>query len=261
MPKGVDDDQRCGRAPMRLPADAQLESVRARVDQQAARVAELGQWPAWISAESLTFRVPVPEGGLAPGFDAGLACALDLIPRDRQRLAARLHAAYTPGAVAQARAEAETMDPDSDTCWWLAACSVCREGEIDEEAFSAQLDAFAVLADDPDARRTAAFDELAEMRGRYRLVDDIPFGTEDGCQQGAYLDGHRWAVMYASHHDLYFVGTYEPTLSLEDFRFSDELDDQGRQRSGPVHGSHQFVKAGSRDELDRIVAVVRGKLE
>ena len=39
------------------------------------------------------------------GFDAGIACALDLIPRDRQKLAATLHCNYSKSAVMQVRKE------------------------------------------------------------------------------------------------------------------------------------------------------------
>lgn len=85
-----------------------VSAIRVQVEAKAARVAELGGWPSYISHDSLLARVPTPELR-ATGFDAGIACALDLIPRDRQRLASSLHAAYTPAVVAQARREAAQL--------------------------------------------------------------------------------------------------------------------------------------------------------
>lgn len=259
MGKGNDPQTGCAMSAMDITSD--IEGVRAQIAAAAARVAQLGAWPAYIDAQqSLTGRVPQPGERDAAGFDAGIACCLDLIPRDRQTLAATLHAAYTPAAVQQVRDEAGRMNADSGTCWWLAACSVCREGEIDSAGFSEQLREFERLASDPAARRAAAVAEIAAMRDRYEMRDDVPFATEDGGQQGAYLDGHRLAGMYSAGHDLYFLGTYEDSLGLEDFPFSDARDEQGRERSGPIHGSKQFVKLGSEDEYRRACRVARAHL-
>lgn len=239
---------------------AEHERLRAHVLLAGPRIAELGAWPAYIDAEaSLAGRIPVGGQRDAPGFDAGLAAALDLIPRERQRLAATLHAAYTPEAVAQARQEIEQADPDSETTWWLAACSVCREGEIDAPAFAEQLVEFERLRHDPSARLTAARSEFQAMRGRYEMRDGVPFATADGGAQGAYLDGHPYAGMYADQADLYFIGTYEESLGLEDFEWSAEVDEQGRARSGGVHGSKAFVKAANQDEYERAIAVVKAR--
>ncbi|MBT5820335.1 MAG: hypothetical protein HOI24_02670, partial [Candidatus Magasanikbacteria bacterium] len=42
---------------------------------------------------------------------------------------------------------------------------------------------------------------------------------------------------YAEEYDIYFVGTYLPSLGLEDFYWSADVDEQDRPLSGPVHGS------------------------
>lgn len=237
--------------------------LRELVDAEAARVAELGEWPDWISPASLTERVPLGSAA-APGFDAGIACCLGLIPPARQRLAARLHAAYTPQAVAQVRREATPMHPESDTTWWLAACSVCREGEVDAAMFAAQVQEFTLLAGDPAARRRAAVAEHQAMLARFAVrPDGLAIADVDGGMQGAYLAGHRAAAMWAQQAGIFFVGTYEKSLGLEDFDWSEPADpdasDPARRlgRSGPVHGSRQFVKCADEAELERVVARLR----
>lgn len=225
----------------------------------AWRVAELGEWPSYVDRSSLADRVPGFDRP-ASGFDAGVACALDLIPRARQELAARLHAAYTPAAVRQLRAELVRMDVDSETCWWAAACSVCEEGRIDVEEFREQLLAFEKLRVDPIARRRAAIGEIEAMLNRFELRDGIPFSVEDGGMQGAYVAGHPLAVLHDPDEGIWFIGTFEETLGLEGFDFASDLDDLGRPRSGPVHGSRQFVRCGSEDEMLRALEEVHPRL-
>ena len=66
-------------------------------------------------------------------------------------MAAMLHANYSKDSVMQIRKEAAAKDPESQTSWWLAACAICKEGEIDQEAFLKQIDDFKVLAGDSAA--------------------------------------------------------------------------------------------------------------
>lgn len=255
----------CERAPMSLGGAAALEPVRARVAAAAPRIAQLGGWPEWIGPDSLTARVPTSQEPAA-GFDAGIACALDLIPRGRQRLAACLHAAYTPQAVAQVRAEARSMDPGSDTAWWLAACSVCTEGKLAPDEFLSQIRRFSALAGDPAARLAAARAELDGMLGRFAIRDGVAFSVQDGGMQGAYLAGHDVAAMHAPEAGLWFVGTIRPSLQLDDFEWQEPADpdagtlDGRLGRSGPVHGSRQFVKCADEDEYARVIAAVRSRL-
>lgn len=230
-------------------------------EQAADRLAKLGEWPAWLNArESLVGRIPTDDKP-APGFDAGTACALDLIPRDKQRLAAILHAAYTEAAVEQVRRESADLNADDESAWWLAACSICREGGVIGADFVRQIEQFQRLAGDPALRLAAAQAELDAMKKRFRLLDGIPFVIQDGGLQGAYVLGHDWGIQYAEAYGLFFIGTFRPSLGLEDFKFSDRKDDQGRPMSGPVHGSRQFVKASAIDELAAAIALVREKLK
>jgi hypothetical protein len=238
-----------------------VERYRSVVAENAGRIAVLGNWPAYINPEeSLAGRVPTATA-TASGFDAGIASALDLIPRTHQKLAACLHAAYTPAAVEQVRAEAgengQALEADSQSAWWLAACSVCTEGEITPEDFVQQLEDFKALARSPEKRLAAAQATYQAMSQAFWIADGVAFGTEDGAMQGAYVAGHDLAVVYDEKADLYFIGTFRESLGLEGFPWSDAVDEQGRARSGPVHGSRQFVKAASPEEYQRVLAALR----
>ena len=237
-----------------------LEEARAMIAQNAKRIAILGEWPTHIKEESLLERVPQSGQQDAPGFDAGVASALNLIPLDKQELSARLHAAYTKHAVEQVREEIRHMNPDSQTVWWLAACSICKEGDVDTTTFLAQIEDFKKLITDEVARVQAAREELDKMTHSFILEDGVPFGKKDGCIQGAYVAGYSFGSIYAAHYGLYFIGTYEDSLGLENFPWSDEKDEKGRTKSGPVFGSQQHVKCASEDEWRRAIAVVKQHL-
>ncbi len=237
-----------------------ISKIQDTIRENSGRVAKLGNWPPYISVESLVLRVP-SSGSEGPGFDAGLACALDLIPRDKQRLSATLHAAYTAEAVEQVLSEFQVMEPDSETTWWLAACGVCFEGAVNRQQFLAQMDSFRFLASDPEARLRAAQDEHKVMLSTFETETyGFPYGTIDGCIQGSYLAGHQFGTIYAKEYNLYFIGTYLPSLGLEDFYWSSDVDDQDRALSGPVHGSKQFVKCKDLQEFLSAVEVVKRHL-
>lgn len=251
--------------PGESPENMSLEEIRQMVEQEAPRIAELGQWPDYMKShavDSLTSRIPSAEKTNAPGFDAGIACTLNMIPEDKQKLSATLHGAYTPSAVEQVRREKETMDPDSETAWWLAACSECTEGKVDEKKFREQLRNFGNMAADPKLRSQRAKEELEKMMSKFETETyGVPYGTEDGCMQGAYLAGYPFASNYAENYGIYFIGTYLDSLGLEDFPWSDEKDEQGRAKSGPVFGSRQFVKCANEEEFKRALEVVKKKFQ
>jgi hypothetical protein len=238
-----------------------LDFLREQVRQSVSRIAALGCWPGHIDAErSLVSRVPTMLS-VAPGFDAGIACALDMIPREKQKLSATFHTVYTEAAVEQVRRETSgILDADSETCWWLAASSICEEGNISHDAFLDQLHAFRELTQNPEERRVAAVRALADMSRDYRLMDGIPFVTKDGGLQGAYISGYDWGVQYNDAYGLFFIGTIRESLGLEKFNFSTRVDAEMRPMSGPVHGSRQFVKASSLDELVAALEIVRKHL-
>lgn len=242
-----------------------LEDIRSLAAAESERLAKLGEWPEYKlphAVESVAGRIPQVGETNAQGFDAGLACALDIIPREKQRLAAVLHGNYTAEAVEQVRQELKNLDADSETAWWLAASDLCTEGSTDEKKFRDQLEAFEDLAADPKSRLVTAKHEYEKIKGLFSTDQyGFPFGTEDGCIQGAYIAGYPAGAHYSKEYDLYFVGTYLPSLGLENFSWSEEKDESGRSKSGPMHGSKQFVKCANEAEFKKVLAIVKAHLK
>jgi hypothetical protein len=237
--------------------------VVAAINKNADRVAELGNWPEHMrssAAAILLSRVPT-DTQKAPGYDAGIGCCIGTIPRDKQRLAATLHAAYTPEAITQIMVEMIRgyLNPDSELTWWLASCALCKEEGVDVPTFMNQIEAAYNIAYSDVDRVELAKKELELMKKRCELVtfttDDekeyivVPAGRLDGAIQAAYLRGFRWGTWIDGNSGLYFIGTYLETLGLEDFNWSDMKDKEGRSKSGPVHGSRQFVKCATESEF------------
>ncbi|MDE1151603.1 MAG: hypothetical protein PW788_03620 [Micavibrio sp.] len=246
-------------SPSRLP----LTQLKAIVAANGPAVAALGNWAPYINVSS-SLAGRVPQNDVDRGFDAGVACALGLLPAHAQKLVATLHAAYTPEAITQVRQEISTedgsarvRDANSATAWWLAACSLCGDHTAASRySFRGQVKSFEELAKNPQQRLEAANIALRDMLADFDVSRGFAYGEKDGCQQGAYIAGHSFAVMYAPKSKIYFIGTYQPTLGLEDFAFGDAVDEKGRAKSGPVHNSRQFVKCADRDEMKRAVAVI-----
>ena len=245
-------------------SEMDLEQIRSLAEADSDRIANLGEWPAFKiphAKASIAGRIPQKDDTNGKGFDAGVACALSMIPPDKQRLAAMLHGNYTPEAVEQVRRELETMDPESQTAWWLAACSCCTEGGVDETKFREQLKKFEELSADPKARTEAARATYQAMASTFSTEKyGFPFGTKDGCVQGAYLAGFPAAGEYSDMYNIYFIGTCLPSLGLEDFPWSAEKDAKGRPNSGPVHGSNQYVKCANEAEFKQALEVVKRHL-
>lgn len=247
----------------RVTVEKSAEQAHRKVSEAASRVAELGGWPPRISAAGLAARVPTEENPSTSGFDAGVAIALGMIPWERAALAAGLHAAYTPDAIAQVRRETgldggQGWDPDSEAVWWLAACSVCVEGQVDAAGFTEQVDRFRVLRKDPSARLQAAQGMLARMLETFEVREGVAWAVKDGGMQGAYLAGHEVAAMHASGIGLYFVGTHRTAgFACESFPWAEPDTDQERGRSGPVFGSRQFIKTRDLEELDAFLEFLR----
>lgn len=241
-------------------------ALKTLVLQATPRIAAAGNWPAWIDqTTSLADRIPA-ENTAASGFDAGIACALGIMPTAVEKLSATLHAAYTPAAVADVRG-AITQNgqglwtlhsADSPACWWLAACSLCMDGEFtDLPALQKQITQFGDMHADAALRLQAAEKTLNAMCASFDTRRGYAYGSQDGCMQGAYIAGHDMAVMHAAHYGVYFIGTFHESLGLEDFIWGDSLDDKGRAKSGPIHGSKQFVKCADEAELTRAIESIR----
>jgi len=236
-----------------------IQQIRDVVASNAQRVALLGDWAIDVDLDkSINSRIPEKDK-TAAGFDAGIACCYNLIPMPRQRLAATLHANYTPEAIAQVIRESQNheVDPDSETGWWLSASSVCKEGGQTVDTFIDQILTFKGLVRNSVARTVAAESMLQKMRSTFNMDKGFPFGTVDGCAQGAYLAGHKWATWYDKDDDLYFIGTFHEGMekALKDFEWSDELAEDGRTKSGKIYD--KLFKCANEDEFLRAAEVVK----
>jgi hypothetical protein len=238
---------------------SKIEAIKSQVAINAPRVKELGNWPSHVDEMSLVHRIPDERENriTAPGFDAGIACCLDLIPRDKQRLSAILHGAYTPEAIKQiqkeiAEIQAKFVEVPNETAWWLAACSFCKEGDMYADDVINQINSFKDLAESPwDLINEAKF-EFKKMEKSYHVVDGIPVALKDGGMQAAYIHGYSLAIMPA--YGTWFVGTYHASLGIpDDFVWGTKKDDKDRPMSGPVFGSKQFVKCATIDELNNVL--------
>lgn len=231
-----------------------FKEIYNKIIDNAERVKQLGEWPQHKSIESLTSRIPQPEQK-APGFDAGIACALDLIPRSKQRLAAILHGNYTPQAIEQVQREISEIELDSflntETCWWLLGCYFCAPGGQTQEEFIRAINRFKYIADE-NLQQSFAIAEWDKVKNSFMLIDGVALALEDGGMQAAYAHGHRLAIQ--PMHGIWFVGTFLESLGIPDnFEWETDKDEQGREKSGPVFGSKQFVKCATFDELNAVL--------
>lgn len=252
-----------------------LDKIRKNVKS----VKELGKWPAWVDEDSMLERMPSSDKKDAKGFDAGVALALGMIPERKNadgeqdldspaRLIATLHANYSGEAIKQIlkdTADLKNLDPESATCWWLAASSLCKEGSIGQREFLKQIKDFEQLRSNSEERKKAGQKEFENMASSFELknvggVDNVAIGEKDGCIQGAYVKGYRLGVSHDKDSSgLYFVGTYLPTLGLEEFHWESGVDKEKRPTSGPVHGSIQYVKCANYAELERVIQWISEK--
>ena len=231
------------------------------VKERTPDIRKLGNWPDYISDDSLISRIPITPKEKYLGFDAGIACCLDLIPREKQKLSAQLHANYTKEAVDLYREQVDSgLDPNSETCWCLAACSICREGDVTQEIFLEQIDQFKILRDDPNLRRKNALDTQQVMKNSFKTGqygENVPFGSKDGSIQGAYLSGFKFGTMFIKEVNRFYIGTYFPSLGIpDDFPWSSEVHTDGEPRSGFVFGSKQFVMCATEDEFKQVLEIV-----
>lgn len=242
--------------------DKIMALVVVMVQTMAKRVSEsCPDWPDWANPEDVLQRIPGVDK-LGPGLDSFLACCLWLVPEEAWSLSAGLHVHWNQARVSLIRAAiAENLPPDHPAVWWAAMCSICQEGEVDQAYFLQQIAHAHLLRTNAEARRKAADEELVRMRALFSMDGPYPLGTKDGCLQGMYVSGYDWGVHDARDiYGLFFIGTCQPSLGLEAFQWGTEKDDQGRDKSGPVFGSPQFVKCANEEELAAAVEIVEAKL-
>lgn len=256
-----------------------ISDIRNTIVFNAARVKKLGKWPDFIDEDSILQRIP--NGQDAPGFDAGVACALDLIPREKQQLSAALHGAYTTKLMKKIKKEIKKLEKvsewadkrmydldgspawdealNSETCWWLAASSVCEENDGDEGRLMCQIEEFKRLIDNDYHRYMAAMRLVKELKTSYHVVDRVAVALKDGGMQAAYIDGYDLSIMAA--YNIWFVGTHRDSLGIPNtFKWSSKKDDKGRPMSGPAASSQQFVKCADFAELAQVLKIAKANL-
>jgi len=263
-----------------------ITTAQNKIKENVNHVKALGQWPDYIDAEaSLLSRIPAIDGTtFGPGFDAGIAVALNLIPYDKQALSAKLHANYSQASVEQIRAEVKSVEMGSEdalfseTAHWLLASSVCAEGGVTAKGFVEQVRRFEeiqkilavsrteITEEEWDRmvinRQKLVMDTVETLENSYKvLADGTVFTSIDGGLQAAYVNGHEWGVLWAQEYGIFFIGTFHETLGLEDFEWNKSVDENNRQISGPVHGSRQFVKCGDLGELHAAKEIVRSTFQ
>ena len=148
----------------------------------------------------------------------------------------------------------------SETTWWLAMSHVCLEHKemVNSEQYMLQVDKAATLSKDASRRLSAAKAALASLQGTYIAMGGVAYGDVDGCMQAAYLDGFEVAVGWSQAHGIWFIGTFRPSLGLEDFEWSTEVDDRGQPKSGLI--SPQFAKASSMTEAATAAEIAKRHL-
>ncbi len=139
-----------------------------------------------------------------------------------------------------------------------------------EEGFYRQVQKFNDLRDSmfstSDGRSTqiqgVLMNEVASMRAQYSVMDDgVPYADSNSGGVGAYIDGNKFSVFHSN--GLFFIGTFEQSLGLEDFEFSDsteEINGVTYTKSGPVHDSKNFVKCATIEEAARAIEIVKSNL-
>jgi len=148
---------------------------------------------------------------------------------------------------------------NSETCWWLAASSVCEENDGDDLRLMIQIEEFKRLVDNDYHRYMASMRLVEELKTSYHMVDGIAVATKDGGMQAAYINGCSIAIMVA--YDIWFVGTHKESLGIPNtFKWSSKKDDKGRAMSGPAWNSKQFVKCADFTELANVLKIARGHL-
>ena len=110
-----------------------------------------------MNSESLPNKIPAMLGA-ATGFSPALACALNLIPGDKQGLSATFERHRPADKVKQFAEEMRNPSPDSEAAWYLAALSVEAPKPVTQGEFLEQLLKFQRLINDPEERMRAALD-------------------------------------------------------------------------------------------------------
>ena len=219
-------------------------------------------------SDRISVEIDVP----GPGFDAGVAATLALIPSDHVAKVMELHnGIYTPELIAEMRKQIEVITSNTSangsstydqlyTFWWLAMSSVCADGNTTSVDFYEQYQQAVTIYRSFDARWRAANMMLKDMDDAFVVSDNsnnVPHGTTDGSLHAAYLAGYEVASLYAANYGIYFLGTYVPGKFdniISNHTFSTETDTHGRTKSGVINST--FLKFGTYEEMNAATALL-----
>lgn len=236
----------------------QFLDMHRKVNEETRRVAALGGWADDADLnESLYEALPPDPSSTRFMLSLAMACCLDLIPHEKQRLAAIMHRGASEEAILQVRKDlrdgGRSVDPDSETAWWLAVLGYCdKESNIYQ--LLAQINTCKGVSSAAVGRESLAESMLTGMRWSVYVVDGVAFLPGGRSSSTPYFFGHEFIVGFDREENVFTLSTFRPSLGLEDFPFSERCD-KGGTRLSRLLGS-QYAHISSFEELGEAVKVV-----
>jgi hypothetical protein len=240
----------------------QFLDMHRKVNEETRRVAALGGWADDAEhLEALYEALPTDPSGTRFMLSLAMACCLDLIPREKQRLAAIMHRGASEEAILQIRKdlrdEGRSVDPDSETAWWLAVLGYCnRESNIYQ--LLAQIETCKGVSSAAAGRESLAESMLTGMRWSFYVVDGVAFLPGSHSSSTPYFFGHDFVVGFDREEHAFTLSTFRASLGLESFPFSERCDKGGTRLSRSFDS--QSAQIGSFEELGDAIMVVRRTL-
>lgn len=243
-----------------MPLKTVLAATRMR------NVATLGGWTEDdVATTRDQLKAVINETYIEPRMFLLFACCLDLIPPERQKVAATMWTGRCPPEVlAQIQHELTSgpnggLDPSSDTCWWLAARRYSSGIRRHVVTFREHLESFGGWMENKGERLFSAVQALGDLH-TFTVIDGVAFVDDAPRCRHPYYFGHTFMVGFDRDLNVFTLATYRDSLGLEAFSFSEECADDGERLSGLVDGSPQYARLHSFEELADAIKVVRGKL-
>lgn len=232
------------------------------VNEEARRVATLGGWADDAEhLEALYEALPTDPSGTRFMLSLAMACCLDLVPREKQRLAAIMHRGTSEEAILQIRKdlrdEGRSVDPDSETAWWLAVLGYCNK-ESNLHQLLSQIDTCKKVSSAAAGRESLAGSMLTGMRWSFYVVDGVAFLPGSHSSSTPYFFGYDFVVGFDREERAFTLSTFRVSLGLETFPFSERCDKGGTRLSRPF--GPQSAQIGTFEELGEAVTAVCRKL-
>jgi hypothetical protein len=97
------------------------------------------------------------------------------------------------------------------------------------------------------------------MDRTFWMFGKVPYALSVGGANEALAAGHNYVIVIVD--GAFFIRTNKLSLGLENFKFNDEIDDNGQLLYGPVNGDQSHVRVSSFSELEFALLVVEMYLE